>query len=422
MLIAFSVRNFKSFRDEATLDLRCPRGVAAGASPWDGNVQAVAGIYGANASGKTTFFSAIQTMADQVNQSYRRSAVVGDPFVFDLVSPGQPTRFSATFIAGDDVCYAYGFQVLNGAVVDEWAERYTTTRPTLLFERKGMVFKFGSALKGANQAVARTVQPSTLYLSAASAARHEGLGPLYGWFSGKLRTFTAGGHESLLGHVVVTLANDAVRRERLVKMLSRTDLGLTGLDLEKQDISDSDKEQWFTLAKEVARAITGEPAPTVAMSEPYQAFGVHHVGGLDWQLPLSMESAGTRAMLCHAFVIDEALRTGATMVFDEVDASLHPLLVRELVRTFQDRQLNPLQAQMVFTTHDVSLMDAGYGNGSQLSRDEIWLTQKDAAGRSTLVALADYNPRTRENIARRYMSGRYGGVPDYVEFVDPVLV
>jgi len=67
-------------------------------------------------------------------------------------------------------------------------------------------------------------------------------------------------------------------------------------------------------------------------------------------------------------------------------------------------------------------MDAGYGNGAQLGRDEIWLTQKDAAGQSTLVALADFSPRTRENMARRYMSGRYGGVPDYAEFVDPVLV
>jgi len=174
-------------------------------------------------------------------------------------------------------------------------------------------------------------------------------------------------------------------------------------------------------AAEALRALTGQDVPGV-VGDPYEVFGVHQAGGQRYQLPLSLESDGTRAMLCHAFVIDEVLRTGATAVFDEIDASLHPLLVRELIRTFQDRELNPLQAQLVFTTHDVSLMDAGYGNGAQLGRDEIWFTDKDLAGHSTLVACVDYMPRARENLARRYMSGRYGGIPDQIDLVNPVLI
>ena len=422
MLISFSVRNYRSFRDEATLDLRSPRGVAAGARPWDGNVQAVAGIYGANASGKTTFFNALRAMADQVTHSYRRSAVVGEPFAFDSTSRDQPTEFSATFIATDGVCYAYGFSVLGGAVIEEWAERYVTARSTALFERHGMSFRYGTALKGANRAVEKTVQPSTLYLSAAAAAGHEGLAALYGWFSQQLRAFPAGGHESLLGQVMGTLAEDTARRERLATMLSRADLGLTSLDLERHDLSDAEKLQLLKVA-EAVRTMTGRDVVPEPPSAMWEAYGVHRFGGQEWQLPLELESDGTRAMLCYVFVIDEALRSGATIVFDEIDGSLHPLLVRELVHIFQDRQLNPLQAQLVFTTHDVSLIEAGYGNGSQLGRDEVWLAQKDAVtGRSTLVALADYSPRTRENLARRYMSGRYGGVPDYVDIVDPVLV
>ncbi|MCL2091697.1 MAG: AAA family ATPase [Micrococcales bacterium] len=406
MLVSLSVRNFRSFRDEATLDLRAPRGVGVGAQPWDGNIQAVTGVYGANASGKTTLFEAISTMADQVRGSYRRSAVSGEPFAFDTSSAGAPTEFSAMFVAGDGQCYAYGFSVLDGAVIEEWAQRYVTTRPTLLFERHGDVWKYGTALKGPNRAVEQTTQPSSLYLSAAAAAGHIGLAPVYQWFGEQLRTYPARRYESLLGHVVTTLASDMGRCDRLVTMLSGADLGLVGIETKKHRLSDVEKTQLRQLLSE-------NPAGPIP-DEVYVAFGIHHADGRDFPLPLDQESDGTLAMLCHAFVIDEALRTGATVVFDEIDSSLHPLLVRELVRTFQDQQANPSQAQMIFTTHDVSLMEDGYGNGAQLGRDEIWFATKDQKGRSTLVALAEFKPRTRENLARRYLSGRFGGIPDQV--------
>ena len=421
MLVSFTVKNFRSFRGEATLDLRTPNGAAAGAKPWDGSLQAVAGIYGANASGKTTLFNAIQSMYEQVRDSYRMSAVAGEPFAFDNVSLERPTEFSATFIAGNGICYAYGFSVLNGHVVEEWAERYTTARSTLLFERKGTVVRFGTALKGPNRAVEKTLRQTNLYLSAAAAAGHQGLSPVYKWFLLQLRPFGAHGHESLLGHVMEALAKDADRRDRLAAMLYRADLGLDGLELELRELTEAEKAQ-FQRIQDANRALFGHDLAGSIPAGAVEAFGKHLNEGQSYRLPLALESDGTRAMLCHAFVIEEALNTGATIVFDEIDASLHPLLVRELVRTFQDPQLNPLQAQLVFTTHDVSLMESGYGTGSQLSRDEVWLTQKHSVtGHSSLHALAN-SARTRENLARRYMSGRYGGVPDHTDLVDPVLV
>jgi energy-coupling factor transporter ATP-binding protein EcfA2 len=421
MLVSFTVSNFRSFKDEATLDLRAPRGSAAGATPWDGNLQSVAAIYGANASGKTTFFRAIQSMVEQVRDSYRLSAVVGQPFAFDSLSKDRPTEFSATFVARDAVCYAYGFSVLNGHVVEEWAERYSTARPTRLFERAGQTLKFGVGLKGPNRAVENTLRPSSLYLSAAIAAGHTGLKPIYDWFLHQLRPFAAHGHESLLGHVVFTLTTDHERLHRVSGMLSKADLGLDGLRMEVHELTEAERTQ-AQRAQEALRALTGDNALGDLPAEVCQAFGTHVSGGQSHDLPLDFESDGTKAMLCHAFVIDEALRTGATVVFDEIDASLHPLLVRALVRTFQDKALNPEQAQLIFTTHDVSLLDSGHGDGAQLSRDEFWRTEKDGAGRSSLVAVADFIPRTRENLARRYLSGRYGGIPDAVDLIQPVLV
>jgi energy-coupling factor transporter ATP-binding protein EcfA2 len=422
MLISFSVSNYRSFRDEATLDMRAPRGKAIGAVPGDKNVQAVAGIYGANASGKTNIFNAMSTMADQVQNSYRQSAITADPFAFDSAGDGEPTRFSATFIAADGICYAYGYGVFNGDVVEEWAERYTTARATKLFERTGSTFTYGAALTGGNKAVEKTVSPSVLYLSAAMAARHKGLEPLYNWFTQQVRVYPAHGYEALLGDIMDTLSGDAARRGRVEGMLSRADLGLSGLHMEKHDLTDAEKAN-FQRAAAVVGAITGAAVSAEVPNRVWRAFGVHQFGGLDWPLPLDQESDGTRAMLCYSYVIDEALRTGTTIVFDEIDASLHPLLVRELVRTFQDHDLNPWQAQLIFTTHDVSLIEAGYVTGAQLNRDEMWLTQKDAStGHSSLIPVADFAPRERDNLGRFYMSGRFGGVPENVELVDPMLV
>ncbi|MCL2850210.1 MAG: AAA family ATPase, partial [Micrococcales bacterium] len=361
MLVSFSVRNFRSFADETTLDLRTPRGVGAGARPWDGNVQTVAAVYGANASGKTTLVEAVAAMATQVRDSYRLSTVTAEPFAFGGV--GDPTVFAATFVAADGVCYTYGFAVADGAVTEEWAQRFTTVRPTLLFERHGAELRFGAALKGPNRAVEQTVRPSNLYLSAAAAAGHEGLAPVSAWFTSHLRTYSARGHESFLGHVVAALVDDAARCERVGQVLRTADLGLTGIAVDRYHLSDAERAD-MTRAADALRAVTGQDTPVP--DNVYRVFGVHHANGHDHQLPWEAESDGTNAMLCHAFVVDEALRTGATVLFDEIDASVHPLLVRELVATFQDPQRNPAQAQLVFTSHDVSLMDAGYGNGAQL--------------------------------------------------------
>ncbi|MDR1386926.1 MAG: AAA family ATPase [Propionibacteriaceae bacterium] len=422
MLVSFSVSNYRSFRDQAVLDLRAPHGRASGAKPWDGNIQSVAAVYGANASGKTSLFNAVKAMADQVSQSYRSRVQPSEPFAFDEVSRTRPTEFSATFIAPDGICYAYGFGLLGGLVVDEWAERYSTARPTLLFQRDQMGVKFGKALKGANQAVERIMRPDALYLSAAAAAEHDGLAPLYQWFAGRLLLFPALIHRQLINQVLAVLDKDPAHRQRVTDILIRADLGLVGVEATRRESFDSDRREDQTLLKMLSQFVGRNLSMDPADDDEFEAFATHVANGQTYRLPLDLESDGTRAMLCHAYIIDLALREGSTLVFDELDTSLHPLLVRELVRLFQDRRSNSEQAQLIFTTHDVSLLEAGYGDGAQLGRDEVWLTDKDDSGRSSLTPLADFGPRTRENLARRYLSGRYGGVPDQLDLFDPALV
>ena len=119
------------------------------------------------------------------------------------------------------------------------------------------------------------------------------------------------------------------------------------------------------------------------------------------------ESNGTRNLLFLTGPVLDILRKGLTLVIDELDTSLHTLLVRELVRLFHRPEVNTGGAQLIFTTHDTSLLDAP----DLFRRDQVWFVEKDLAQASVLVSLSEFSPRKNEALERGYLLGRYGGVP-----------
>ncbi|WP_334191076.1 AAA family ATPase, partial [Noviherbaspirillum sp.] len=122
---------------------------------------------------------------------------------------------------------------------------------------------------------------------------------------------------------------------------------------------------------------------------------------------LADESNGTRNLLFLAGPVLDILNRGLTLVIDELDTSLHTLLVRELVRLFHRPDVSIGGAQLVFTTHDTSLLDAP----DLFRRDQIWFVEKDHEQASSLVSLSEFSPRKNEALERGYLIGRYGGVP-----------
>lgn len=110
-----------------------------------------------------------------------------------------------------------------------------------------------------------------------------------------------------------------------------------------------------------------------------------------------------------SFALD-ALDSGGSLLVDELDASLHPLLIAEALQIFQERRSNRKGAQLIFSTHDVTLLDNSFER-FRLSRGQVWLTEKDEEGSSQLTPLSDYRPRKGEDLARGYLQGRYGGTP-----------
>lgn len=139
----------------------------------------------------------------------------------------------------------------------------------------------------------------------------------------------------------------------------------------------------------------------------------HSVGKKLLTMPWKLESSGTRQLLCLSAPIFESLSDGDFIFIDEFDNSLHPLLLRELIKLFHDPVLNTGNAQLLFNTHDTTLLSTPL-----LRRDQIWFVEKDQYSASHLYSLVEYSPRKDEAFEKGYLQGRYGAVPFFGEFPD----
>ena len=237
MLLRFRFSNFRSFRTEQELSLiagplgdqadlvRRPSGIDEGVLP-------VAGMYGANASGKTNVILALQFMRDAVKDSHARWEP-DKPIELEAFAGAadSPTTFSADFLLGG-VRYQYGFSLSPDAVLEEWMYAYPLGKKQTWFAReKSKPISFSSKLQGDNRTIERLTRPNSLFLSAAAQNNHEALSPVYRWFSGSL-SFLVGGRSSTR-RLARTLSGDASLRQKSARLLSLADLGITDLSIQE---------------------------------------------------------------------------------------------------------------------------------------------------------------------------------------------
>ena len=204
------------------------------------------------------------------------------------------------------------------------------------------------------------------------------------------------------------LLGQEAHRESVLALLRAADLGVTGARQHDLDPVMKDRLQ------RAARILAGvETEPENSDDSPsFEELGVrlvHRGAGGEVELDPGDESLGTLVWFGLVGPVVDALADGAVFLADELDASIHPTLVAELVRLFQDQETNPRRAQLVFNAHDATLL--GDSNDRLLGRDQIWFTEKLADGSTRLYALADLDPRKEEAVGRRYLAGRYGATP-----------
>lgn len=424
--MAFRAQNVRSFRDELSFSLLATtlaeptirREVVwrEGGKPL--HVLPVAGLFGANASGKSNVLRALADMRALVLHSFRHASPTGGvlqrPFQLDATSVGGPSRFEIDLVL-DGVRHEYGFTIDGERVLDEWAVRYPKGRSVKLFDRVEDRVDVGAADRTKGRAVRELLRPNALFLSTAASANHPALLPLYGWFERNLLLAEASSRD-MRQALTTQMLDDPDARDQVLGFLRVVDLGITGaakyqLDPEMKDRLE--RAMGILLGEE-----DGEEAPHRQVDETY---GIHlkHSGACDdVELHPSNESLGTLVWFGLVGPVIQALRDGSVFLADELDASLHPVLVAHLISLFQSPEANPRRAQLVFNSHDTTILSAsaadtmaGTGRDRLLGRDQVWFTEKANDGVTRLYALADLDPRKDEAIERRYLAGRYGATP-----------
>ncbi|MEU7878211.1 AAA family ATPase [Microbispora bryophytorum] len=416
MLLRFRVANHRSLRNEQTLSfVAVPR--RGEPKPRAADIPrsvAVAGIYGANASGKSNVLDALRWMNWAVKSSHTKWAPGGGvprrPFLLDEAGPDTPSFYEIDFLT-EGVRYSYGFEVDDDNVRGEWLYSFPAGRPRTLFERNGPEdYRFGRSLGGETARIAKLTRGNALYLSSAASNNHPLLGALY---------------ETLVRNIHFAEQDDLDEQDRLsvtMKLLEHPRaardvnelLRLADLGLESAEVVPSEIPPNMLANFRRVRQVAMESGVNFPGEEQFEKEIRLHRAGTNVTLNIRDESAGTRVWLSMLGYTLVTLLAGHVLVVDEIDSSLHPVLGSTLIRMFKDPEINRNGAQLFFASHDTTLLGTMLDD-EILNRDEVWFTEKDASGATTLFSLADFRPRSDENIERGYLQGRYGAVP-YLNF------
>jgi len=405
MLLEFRVRNYRSFKEETVFSMVASKDDSLLRNVADTGVSAVkrvnrsAVLYGANASGKTNLIRAMQLMrgvvvdsaALQPNQEFNVQQ-----YLLDLISPTEPTMFEVTILL-NGVRYQYGFKFTKSRIIEEWLLVYQTSKPQVWFERKldqasgEDIYKFGSNFSGPKAVWQNATRHNALFLSMAVQLNSKTLSSLHSWFADSFIVLLNGGE---IGHDYSTqLLANTIGERRIVGLLNSADIGIKSIKTNTQ------KVQGFTMELPSGASKSEEMEITLPKF-------VHSAGDVSAEFDLGDESQGTQKLYALAAPLFDILESGKVLVIDELDRSLHPLLVRQIISAFSDPTQNCNGAQLLFTTHDATQLDY-----TLLRRDQIFFVEKGSDDASVVVPLLEFSPRKGEALEKGYLSGRYGGVP-----------
>jgi hypothetical protein len=379
MLLEFRIRNFRSIKDEQSLSLvaapadkelaethLAPTGLKA-------LPQAVRSVvlYGPNASGKSTLLFALNYLRAMVAES---ATIVQpgqtynvQPFRLDPATASQPTEFEASFLV-DGIRHQYSFAMTAERIVSEQLMVWRTAKPTHWFSRRlddrgeRYVYEFSAYLTGPRKLWQESTRPNALFLSTAAQLNSELLGPVARWLVQGLVYLPAG---AFIDHASTTALLESKEGRAAVRdFLATADIAIAEVSAVPRK---GFRGQVMFQPGGVAQARQEEGEFLFPIFE-------HRTEQGSAKFELHEESEGTQRLFSLAAPVLDVLEHGRVLVVDELDRSLHTLLVRRLVGMFHDPVLNPRGAQLVFSTHDTSLLDH-----TMFRRDQVWFAEKDEA-------------------------------------------
>ena len=402
MLCQFTVKNYKSIRDEVTFDIQ-----AAAISEHEDRIikdqdgelyLPVSAIYGPNGGGKSNVLEAINTLvakilrpiyatADSEGRAFLQKKIIVEPFAFLEEYREKPTEFEL-FFRTESAEYRYILQVKRDVVVYESLDRVKleTGRRSALFVRddNGIVLKGAFAKLKVSEDLSKTLA----LLSYLGIAYRENavVKDVLDWFEYGIDFLNYG---NPIQELRMAVATSEEVKHLMLDMIQEMDLDIVDFRVEEKE------------------------------NDMIEVFTKHRVDDVETELDLSNESSGTKKLFGLLPFIAESLITGTVLVIDELDAKIHPVLLRHIIMMFNDMSINKHKAQLIFTSHDLSTM-----NSEVFRRDEIWFVAKGNAQNSKLYSLVEFKNEKGESVRKdakfdkQYLEGKYGADPYLRRIID----
>ncbi len=414
MLINFKVKNFRSIKDEVVLDLQATSDkTMADCSVFDNGIIPLLKsivIYGSNASGKSNIFKAFAAFRAMTLESLIRSnmpaALPSECFKLSNETKNKPSFFEITFCVENKI-YIYGFEINKQQVVSEWLEQ--KKGKIVLFKRINQEIKSNkNYFKEATAVLKKQTTEKALFLSVLASNNGE-IAKKIIKFIQKIEFISGTNRGSTLNFSFGKFLNNPQIAEQMKQLIIQADFGIVDIQASEKmilanqikNIPDKFKELLFKKDSKIAE-------------RNLKFFHKKHDDNQEKNVALDFfaeESEGTQQMFALSAPIIDTLNNGKILFIDEIDSSLHPILCQYLVALFNSKEKNKNNAQLIFTTHDTTLLNEEF-----LRRDQINFTDKGKKGMTELFSLADISERKNVDFAKRYLEGRYNAVPYIKDF------
>ncbi|MDD2980961.1 MAG: ATP-binding protein [Hespellia sp.] len=426
MLLYFKVKNYRSIRDEAILDME-----AAGMQDSSDTLFTVGknkylpavAIFGKNGGGKTNLvramWLAVQFICNAQKTQTENAGIPVRPFLLNDYSAEEPTAFEFGYIQ-DGIKYVYGFSATTEKIVTEYLKSWPNKREKSIFDRKGQSFQFpkDNEIKR-KELIKEAVGSNQLFFAISCTMNYAPCISAMKWFRGKI---LFSNEYTDINRNLIDYKEDEAMLQAIVSAAKAADVGIEDMKFEIDE-----KEIEFG-NKNIPEQMRGMVSALKAFSEALRQNGneaehslsmgklkstTYHTGcdkegkTSQFELTLSDESDGTRRLMSLAPAIERTLAEGGVLVVDELEKEMHWMLVEYVLNRYHDKKSNTTNAQIIFTTHETALL-----NQEILRRDQIYFVDKEHEdGASELYSLADFNVRKDMNVQKAYLLGKFGAVP-----------
>ncbi len=417
MLVNFTVKNHRSFKQERTFSMEASSIKEHKASVIRNNKYNLLPLtifYGANSSGKSNLIKAIATMRYIIEHSVRLNVsdtLPYDPFALDEDSNSQPTLFEIQFINGEAL-YRYGFEYNDTTIISEWLyEKRFGEKEYDLFVRSRDAIAVSPKRFPEGKGKEDLTNSNRLFLSLVAQLKGEKSNSIMSWFGqcNLLSGIDSDGYENFTIKMFLEHLNGSDEAQSFFNTLQ---LGFSNFFVEKVNIP---KE----VLDKAPDPIKAELEKGLAEGKIVESITTHNIYDENGQVigkrnfhKDEMESEGTKKVIELSGPIFNTLNKGKILIIDELDAKLHPLLTRNIVLLFMDPEKNKHGAQLIFATHDTNLLDLDI-----IRRDQIWFAEKDQVESTNIYSLVEFKDeegkkiRNDRDIKRDYIRGRYGAIP-----------